>query len=170
MHLIFSGSAILPITKKGYAVMNFRFLTGALPLVLALTVGSHAWASNVIGQVKTLTGEGSVIRAGNTIKANPGSPIYQNDTLTTADGSSMGVTFADNTTLSLGAASELTVDEFIYDAAAGNASFNASVLGGVVAIISGDIAKMKPENARINTPVATIGIRGTRFVVRVEKD
>jgi hypothetical protein len=47
-------------------------------------------------------------------------------------------------------------------------SFGATIVDGVMAMISGDIVKVRPENAVIKTPQATIGIRGTRFVVRVE--
>jgi hypothetical protein len=148
--------------------MNLRYSAGALALVLAVAAAPSAWAAAPIAQIKTLSGEAAIVHDGVSNPAQPGSHIYTNDTLTTGPGASMGVTFTDNTTMSLGAESRLTVDEFVYDVANGDASFGASVLGGVMSMVSGDIAKMHPENAHINTPLATIGIRGTRFVVRVE--
>lgn len=140
----------------------------ACALFAALTCALPAWAANAIGQVKTLTGQGSIIRQNETAPAEPGSLIYQDDTLVTSQDGSMGVTFIDNATLSLGAKSRLSIDQYVYNVAENDMSFSASVVGGVMALISGDIVKAHPENAVIKTPQATIGIRGTRFVVRVE--
>jgi len=43
------------------------------------------------------------------------------------------------------------------------------MLKGTAAFVSGIIGKLAPESVRFETPVATIGLRGTRFAVRIEE-
>ncbi|WP_413203813.1 FecR domain-containing protein [Rhodospirillum sp. A1_3_36] len=130
-------------------------------------VASVSWASSPIGQVKTASGDVWVLHEGRPQLVGMGAWVYEQDTLTTSHGSSLGVTFIDNSTLSLGASSRLTVDEFSYDPVEDEQGLSLSLFAGLLAYVSGDIVKSHPENASIVTPAATIGIRGTRFVVRV---
>ena len=82
----------------------------------------------------------------------------------------MGIIFKDNTVMSLGNNSEITVDEYLYAPTKEQLGLVASVTKGSLHYISGVIAKLKPEAVSIKTNLATIGVRGTRFVVRVDED
>jgi hypothetical protein len=77
--------------------------------------------------------------------------------------------FRDDTLLSIGPDSELVVNEFLYSPAEGKLSLVARMLKGTAAFVSGIIGKLAPESVRFETPVATIGLRGTRFAVRIEE-
>lgn len=147
-----------------------RLRTAWMVFGLCLLPPVGAGATEPIGQIKTLTGDVSIIRTGTTVAAAPGDPVFLNDGFTTAENATVGVTFIDNATLSLGPESDLVVDRFVYDPAEGARAFRALLRGGLLALVSGDIAENNPDAALVETPFATIGVRGTRFVVRVETD
>ena len=94
--------------------------------------------------------------------------ILPGDTLKTGGDGALGVLFADDTSLSLGPNSELAVDEFLFAPAQGKLGFVMRMLKGTVAYVSGIIARLAPQSVRIDTPVATIGIRGTRILLMVD--
>ncbi|MEO5338337.1 MAG: FecR family protein [Magnetospirillum sp. WYHS-4] len=123
-----------------------------------------------IGQIKTLAGEASVERAGKRLAAVTGNPVYLNDTVATAPGGAIGITLKDGTTLSLGEASRLTLDDFVYDPGQDKVGMNLGLAKGTLAYVSGRIAAVAPASVAVRTPMATIGIRGTRFVVKAEEE
>ncbi len=124
----------------------------------------------IIGYVKTVKGEAFVVNAGNPIKATVGTPIKAGNILRTSARASLGVTFKDNTVMSFGPDTELTVDEYVYAPNKGNLKLGASLAKGTLAYLSGAIAKIKPDAVSVKTPTGTIGVRGTHFVVKVEAD
>jgi hypothetical protein len=138
-------------------------------LILMLLAGSPAWAQDAIGFVKTVSGSAEVIDAGKPIKAEVGTPIKLGNTLKTGTKGAMGVTFKDNTVMSFGPDTELTVDEYLYAPGKDNLKFGTSMSKGSLQVVSGVIAKLKPESVTMKTPTGTIGIRGTRFLVKVEQ-
>ena len=125
-------------------------------------------AQEAIGYVKTVTGDASVIDGGKAVKAAPGTPIRLNSVLNTGAKGSMGVTFKDNQVMSFGPDTELTVDEYLYAPAKGDLKFAASMSKGTLNVVSGVIAKLKPDAVSLKTPTGTIGVRGTHFLVKVE--
>jgi hypothetical protein len=78
------------------------------------------------------------------------------------------VVFNDDTLLSLGPGSVLVIDEFVFAPNQGKFSIVIRMLKGTAAYLSGLISKLAPESAHFETPSASIGIRGTKFVVKVE--
>jgi hypothetical protein len=124
--------------------------------------------SSTIAIVEKVSGMATVVRQGRTISAKIGLEIYQNDTLRTGRNGSIGVVFSDDTLLSLGPESMLVIDEFVFAPRQGKFSIAVRMLKGTVAYISGLISKLAPESAHIETPTSSIGIRGTKFVARVE--
>jgi len=145
-----------------------------LPLVtifffLSISGGStSADPSPVIATVQKVSGMATVVRQGRTISAKIGLEIYQNDTLRTGPDGSIGVVFHDDTLLSLGPESVVVIDEFVFAPRQGKFSIVIRMVKGTVAYLSGLISKLAPESAHFKTPTASIGIRGTKFVARVE--
>ncbi|WP_417832326.1 cadherin-like domain-containing protein [Terasakiella sp.] len=74
----------------------------------------------------------------------------------------VGITLADTSTFSLGENSEMVLDELVYDPGNQEGSSVLSLIEGTASYVSGQIAKINPDAVAINTPVATIGIRGTK--------
>ena len=124
--------------------------------------------SSTVATVQKVSGMATVVKQGRTISAKIGLEIYQNDTLRTGRDGSIGVVFNDDTLLSLGPESILVIDEFVFAPRQGKFSIAIRMLKGTVAYFSGLISKLAPESAHIETPTSSIGIRGTKFVARVE--
>jgi len=127
-------------------------------------------ASPSIAIVKELSGVATVVRQECTISATTGLEIWKNDTIRTGPDGSIGIIFNDDTFLSLGPGSILVIDEFVFAPKQGNFSIVIRVMKGTAAYLSGIIAKLAPESAHFKTPTASIGIRGTKFAVKVEKE
>ena len=85
--------------------------------------------------------------------------------VTGADGS-VGITFSDNTLLSIGPDSRLSIDRFAFDPTTHKGAFEASLGKGTLAGVSGKIAKQSPDAMKVKTPAALLGVRGTEFVIR----
>jgi hypothetical protein len=69
-----------------------------------------------------------------------------------------------------GVNSQLPLNEFTFDPTIHDSNLLVTVLGGVTAMISGLIVRENPHAMRVNTPTATIGIRGTEFIVEVKDE
>jgi hypothetical protein len=123
-----------------------------------------------VGNIKTLKGKASIIRNRTTLEAKTGSDLFLNDYLRTGADGSISVVFKDETLVSIGPNSELVINEFHFSPAEGKFSFVARLLKGTSAYVSGIIGKLSPQSVRFETPVANIGIRGTKFAVKLEDD
>jgi hypothetical protein len=121
---------------------------------------------NSIGQVATLAGTATVIRANAAAAAlKIADPIYEQDTLQTNLNSTLGITFDDQTTFSLSANTRIVIDEFVYkEDGSGNAA-SLNVAAGTAAFVASLVAKT--GDMKITTPQATLGIRGTTGIVDV---
>lgn len=143
-----------------------RIKSLALSLVLALAcAGAAQAADDSIGQVKTKKGDVLVLRQGQAKPLNVGDHVLQSDTVKTEKGASVGITFLDNSMMSLGPASELALDEFKFNSTTREGVFNTRLARGTLAVKSGQIVQQKPETMHIRTPAALLGVRGTEFVV-----
>lgn len=146
---------------------RWRTVSGMLMIALPLLAQSQSTAEP-IGYVKTVAGEAWVSNAGQRVRAAPGSTVLLGSQLITGSASALGVAFKDNTLMSIGPDTELTVDEYLYAPAKGQLSLSTRLGRGTLNYISGVIAKLKPEAVTIKTPAGIIGVRGTQFVAKVE--
>lgn len=143
-------------------------MTALIATLIAAT--GNALADEPIGYVKTVTGNVSITTAGAKSQASVGSSVFQGSQIQTAKGASLGVTFKDNTVMSFGSDTQLTVDEYVFNPNQGNVKFASKLSKGTLNYVSGAIAKINPEAVAVKTPTGTIGVRGTNFVVKVEAD
>jgi len=139
-------------------------LLGALCI---LAVADTAAAAETIGVVRTSSGDATVTRGDQTLPASPGLKILLGDTLGTGADGSLGVILRDDSSLSIGPESRLVLRSFQFSPSEGKFDMVARITRGTMAYLSGLIGKLAPEKARFETPTATIGIRGTRFAVKV---
>jgi hypothetical protein len=148
-------------------MMTFRSWVAILPLAL-LAAPVYGQEPVVAGRIKVVAGEAFVVRAGGeVIPAQPGQPVYQADTLRTGSDGRLGVTLQDDTRVSLGGSSEVRVDRFAFAPAEGQIGFVLRIARGVMAYVSGRIAKLAPDSIRLETPAAIVGVRGTTLALRV---
>lgn len=142
-------------------------------LTVALAIGcaaSCAQADDWIGQVKTAKGDVKVLRHGATQPLAVGDHLFQSDTISTAKGASVGITFVDNSMMSLGPSSQLALDQFQFNTTTHVGVFNTSLSKGTLAVKSGQIVQQTPEAMHIKTPAALLGVRGTEFVVKTDEN
>jgi len=119
-----------------------------------------------IGHVDQMDGEVTVIRSdGTKVTLEVGDPVYQGDALETGPDGAVGIILADQTTFSMAENGSMVLDEMVYDPGTAEGSMNFSVVKGVFTFVSGQVAKTDPDAMTIETPVATIGIRGTQVGV-----
>ncbi|MEO0393103.1 MAG: FecR domain-containing protein, partial [Pseudomonadota bacterium] len=121
-----------------------------------------------IGVITEMTGDVVALQTDDSERSlSIGSPIFQDDEVETFEASGVTITFADETTFSLGPDSALLVDEYIYDPSTNDGQHKFSALKGVFVFVSGLVADDAPENIAIETPAGTLGIRGTVVMVEV---
>jgi hypothetical protein len=146
-----------------------RYLSSIIAAVL-VTSASIAHASDgSVGRVKTVKGSASIVRGQASLPAAFNEKVLQGDTLRTGPDGSLGVMLKDDTSLSLGPNSEVVIDRFLFAPAEGKLSLVARMLRGTAVYVSGVIARLSPQSVRFETPNASIGIRGTRFLVKVDE-
>lgn len=141
-------------------------------LLASISIPALTWSAveavqvqDVIGIVRMSEGEASINRGTRVLPAFVGSKLKTGDVLTTGPGGSVGVTLRDNSSLSIGPQSSISLQDFLFAPAEGKLSLVARLAKGTMAYMSGIIGKLSPESVRFETPVSTIGIRGTFFVV-----
>jgi hypothetical protein len=132
--------------------------------VLALGLAGPALAAD-IGQIKVAKGQVTIERTGQTIPATPGTRLQTGDVLKTGADGSVGLTMSDNSLLSAGPNSILSLDRYEFDSTTSQGQFDTTLQKGSLAVISGRIAKQSPEAMKVRTPASILGIRGTEFVV-----
>ena len=138
-----------------------------LGLILLAVLARPAYAK--IGEISQVKGSGVLERGSKVvIDGEVGAGVQSMDTAVTANGT-MRILFVDETRVDITEQSRLEIDEFVYDPAndIGSLSIKASL--GTVRYASGQIAKKYKQNVKITTPSATIGVRGTDFVMVVDE-
>lgn len=138
------------------------WLAAALSCGACVLSAAAAQVQEVAARVSILRGEASAQAAdGSTRALTEGAALHVDDRITTASGAALQLVFTDKTRVTLGAQAELRIDG--YRAAAPDETFLVSVTKGVFRVITGLIARSKPQSVKVSVPVATIGIRGTHF-------
>ena len=130
-------------------------------------VAGSATAGETIGIVRTVSGVATVDRGGKSLPAVPGLKVMVGDTLVTGRNGTLGAILRDDSSLSIGPESRLVLRSFQFSPNEGKFDLVARISRGTMAYLSGLIGKLAPEKARFETPTATIGIRGTRFALKV---
>lgn len=132
--------------------------------VAQLGGGANA-AAQEIGTVTKLTGSATAIRNGVSVMLNAGDKVQKGDIVQAGADSSLGLTFIDGTVFGLSANARMVLNEMVYDP---NGSSNSSLLSlvqGTITFVAGETAKH--GDMRVDTPVATMGIRGTAVLVEI---
>ena len=142
---------------------------GKILIIIFLTFASVANASNnsFVGVIGAAIGD---IKNQKNESLSNGSKIFFGDTIISKSKSNAQILFLDQTVLTLGEETELTIDEFVYDPNSQDGSFVSTVKTGTVKFITGQISKKNPDNLEVKVPAGTLGARGTEFVVLSESN
>jgi len=121
-----------------------------------------------VAQVSQLSGDVVIERQGEDITVVEGTRLQVGDLLKTGIDGAIGIVFNDETTLSIGPKTKISIQDYLFETDTSSFSFIIKIFKGTASYVSGLIAKLSPESARFITPSATIGIRGTKFVIEVD--
>ena len=146
--------------------MTARSCVALLAALLAATP-AIAQSPPAAGRVKLVSGSAFVVHEGQRIPAMVGTPVFEQDSVTTGADGRVGLTLRDDTRLSVAPQTTIEISRFVYAQADSQFAFVLRVVQGVVAYVSGRIAKLSPDAVRLETPSAIVGVRGTRLVIRV---
>lgn len=94
-------------------------------------------------------------------------PVFLGDSVNSYVGSSLQVLLKDKSTFTVGPQCDMTIDKFVYDPDKDTNSISAKVKKGMFRFTSGNISKTNPDEIIVETPTATMGIRGTMVEVLV---
>jgi hypothetical protein len=147
---------------------SFRRCAGVLILLIAVPATALCQQAVAAGRIKVATGAGFIVRQSGSIPARIGEAVFEADALRTGADGRIGVTLKDDSRVSLGPNSEVRLDRFVYSPGEGRLAFALMVLRGIATYVSGRIAKLSPDSIRIETPMAIVGVRGTRLAIRVD--
>ena len=144
--------------------MKSRLIALMLPMVLAVAVAVAA--AEDAGQIKVSKGSAQIERSGQKLPASVGHVVQQGDVVITGPDGSVGITFRDNSLVSIGPDSVLAIDRFVFNSTTHQGNFDSTLKQGTLAVVSGKLAKQSPEAMKVKTPAAILGVRGTEFLVR----
>jgi hypothetical protein len=146
------------------AALTFVALTSLLPAKAVL-------AAEAAGRVLLAAGDVTATREGRVVRLERGATIEARDVLRTGRDSSLQVRMNDEAILALKSESALSVEQYTFRGqtdGSENAVFR--LLKGGFRTITGLIGRVNKNAYRVNTGVATIGIRGTAFALALCED
>ncbi len=132
-----------------------------------LLVAGPAMADEV-GLIKVSKGAVHVQRDGRSMPAPVGTSLQAADVIVTGADGSAGITFADNSLVSVGPGSQFSIDRYSFDSTTHAGEFQGTLQRGRLAAVSGKLVQQSPESMKIRTPSAVMAVRGTEFLVQVD--
>ena len=151
---------LVPTASTGMRML-YRSVAIAVAFLCGFAGGQVA-GQEAIGTVSRIQGEASGAHRGATRALGLNASVFLNEAVSTGAAARLEVTFKDNTRLTLGEKTNLTLDRFVFDPAArrGRIRFRVS---GAFRFISGQVSRLARSDVSITTPFAAIGVRGTEF-------
>jgi hypothetical protein len=122
----------------------------------------------VIGHVTKLTGSATAVRNGVSITLNIGDNVHKGDVVQSGSDSSLGITFIDGTVFGLSSNARMVLNDMVYNPNGSNNSSFLTLVQGTISFVAG--ATAKHGDMKVETPTATMGIRGTAVLVEIDFD
>lgn len=130
------------------------------------TFAADAFAAEAKGLVVASRGTVLATSNGESRELKQGDEIFVTDEIMTAPKSFAVLQFLDGAKVTVKPDSEIVIEDYVYN---GNADDKAtlSLVSGGLRVITGAMAKNNPENYKVKTPVALMGVRGTEFAIQL---
>lgn len=148
--------------------MRLRIVNLFCLVLILVGPSSSAAAEAFVGVVKTIEGGAVITRNGETIAVGTGMEIQRADLVKTDRHGTIGLVFSDDTRITMGPNTEIAVDDYMFEPVEKKLSFVLRLIRGTVSFLSGQIAKLSPESVQVVMPAATIGVRGTHVLIKVD--
>jgi len=143
-------------------------------LAVSLLVSSWVGATDLtskkyIGSLREAEGRILMDRGGREVFARRGMRVFKRDTIRSEADGEGAVVFRDETSVRFGPNSTVSLEDFEYAPQDKSFGLQVGIAKGIAVVVTGAIAKSAPETMAFTTPKGTIGIRGTKFTVKVEE-
>ncbi|WP_407157926.1 VCBS domain-containing protein [Bradyrhizobium sp. STM 3557] len=168
LHDYFKGEKRAPLASPDGAHLTGDIVSALTGTVQVSQADGTAAAGKVIGHVTKLQGTATAIRNGVSIILHQGDNVEKGDVVQSGSDSTLGITFVDGTVFGLSSNARMVLNEMVYDANGSNNSTLFSLVAGTISFVAGQTAKH--GDMKIDTPVATMGIRGTAVLVQIDFD
>jgi fibronectin-binding autotransporter adhesin len=166
VHDYFHGEKRAPLASPDGAHLTADIVKALVGEVEVSQAGTAPAASQVIGHVTKLAGSATVIRNGVSVILNMGDNVEKGDVVESGANSTVGITFIDGTVFGLSSNARMVLNEMVYDPNGSNNSSLLSLVAGTITFVAGETAKH--GDMKVDTPVATMGIRGTAVLVEID--
>ncbi len=165
IHDYFRGDKRAAIASPDGAHLTGDIVNALTGHVQVAQAGPGAAAAQVIGHVTKLVGSATAIRNGVSVILNNGDNVEKGDVVSTGADSTLGITFIDGTVFGLSSNARMVLNEMVYDPNGSNNSSLLSLVAGTITFVAGETAKH--GDMKVDTPVATMGIRGTAVLTQI---
>ncbi len=166
VHDYFKGEHRHPLASPDGAHLTGDIVNALTGQVEIAQAGAPDAVAHVIGHVTKLIGSATAIRNGVSVILNNGDNVEKGDVVATGSDSTLGVTFIDGTVFGLSSNARMVLNEMVYDPNGSNNSSLISLVAGTISFVAGETAKH--GDMKVDTPVATMGIRGTAVLVEID--
>jgi hypothetical protein len=159
----------MTVMDKGTIKMINQILRHIYAIAVFVLMASVSYAEDVIGNVSAVTGDAYAVNDdGSRVDLALKSPIFQNQTVVTGKDGKVQIIFVDNSIFTISANTELLIDEYVYDPKTEQGTSIMNATKGVFKFVTGKIAKNNRDEVKVNTPFATIGVRGSGGIIAVD--
>ncbi|UWU93367.1 VCBS domain-containing protein [Bradyrhizobium sp. CB1015] len=165
LHDYFRGDKRAAIASPDGAHLSGDIVNALTGHVQVAQAAPGAGAGQVIGHVTKLVGSATAIRNGVSVILNNGDNVEKGDVVSTGADSTLGITFIDGTVFGLSSNARMVLNEMVYDPNGSNNSSLLSLVAGTITFVAGETAKH--GDMKVDTPVATMGIRGTAVLTQI---
>ena len=131
-----------------------------------VTLAADVFAAEAKGLIVASRGTVIATGAADSRELKQGDEIFVEDSILTGPKSFAVIQFLDGAKVTVKPDSEIVIEDYVYN---GNAEDKATLnlVSGGLRVITGAMAKTNPENYKVKTPVALMGVRGTEFSVQL---
>ncbi|WP_122892843.1 FecR family protein [Arcobacter peruensis] len=119
-----------------------------------------------VGKIVALKGEANITRENRTFQVKRDTLLKEKDILITKNNSKVQILFKDETIISIGKNSTFKINDYLFENK-DNVKAEFSMIKGVFRTITGRIGKIAPQNFKLKTKSASIGIRGTQIITDI---
>ena len=166
LHDYFKGEKRAPLASPDGAHLTGDIVNALTGHTQYAQAGGDPAVAQVIGHVTKLNGNATAIRNGVSIILNQGDTVNKGDVVQSGSDSTLGITFIDGTVFGLASNAKMVLNEMVYDPNGSDNKSLLSLVAGTISFVAG--ATAKKGDMKVDTPVATMGIRGTAVLVEID--
>jgi len=132
-------------------------------LIVLLAAAFDFWTDqDKIGTVQSVTGSAVAVAQGEKRPLAAKDPVYEKDLVAVGTGGFLQIMFKDGTVLAMREQSEVELRQFAYEIGqAEDSMVDLNMVSGGLRFLTGKAVTGNPERCNVETPLGTIGIRGT---------